>query len=422
MQVPGGADGVSSMVQELLDALPASAAVVDRNGRIQAVNRAWTAFCRENGGDERRVGPGVHYADGWRTDGSDEGADVTRRGLQRVLDGEVERFERDYPCHAPDQERWFRLVVSRLDGGGALVQHLDITSEQQRAATLIDFSPVAILELDPEGMALHANPEWWRLTGQPVDEASGRRWLDAIDPKDRHSLAAAIRTVSRERRPLDAEARVRTEGSVRRLRFVGRPHTDAHGALRRYVVSAVDVTAERDRADELAYRAQHDELTGVPTRALFREHADAALARFRRPGSRDLGVAVLFLDLDAFKSVNDRFGHASGDLVLRIVAGRIRDALRPDDIVARHGGDEFVVLLDRVESPAVAREVAARMIAAINEPIGLPGGGDVSVAASVGVAYTVETEDVDDVIDRADEALYVAKADASKHTVGPIEV
>ncbi len=420
MEGSGPTQAVATLGQELLDALPGNAAVVDGDGRIVAVNRGWTAFSRDNGGDALLTSPPVRYADACRVDATDDSATVSLSGLQRVLDGDLDRFEHDYPCHGPDQERWFHLVVTRLDSGGALVMHLDVTAEHQRSATLIDASPVAILELDANGGALHANPEWTRLTGRSLADSTGSRWLDAIDPKDRHLLRVAVRTVSRERRPLDAEARVRTEHSVRRLRFIGRPYSDAHGVLRRYVVSAVDVTEERERADELAHRAGHDELTGMPTRALFREHADAALARVRRPGPHDRGVAVLFLDLDSFKAVNDRFGHASGDVVLRIVAGRIHDALRPEDIVARYGGDEFVVLLARVESPAVAREVAARMIAAIKEPIGLPAAGEVTVAASIGVAFTVEAEDVDAIIERADAALYTAKADASTQMVGPV--
>lgn len=397
--------------QELLDALPGSAAVVDRDGVIRAVNQAWLRFCRDNGGEELLVSPPASYADGCRFDLTDEdGAAYAVAGLRRVLDGQATHFEHDYPCHAPQQERWFRLSVTPLASGGALVLHLDITAEHQRAAALLDASPVAVLELDADGVAVHANRRWSELTGQPADAVLGRGWLAVVEPAERAAVADAVDAARLARQPLQTEARVGTGDGSRRLRLLGRAHTDAHGVLRRYVVSAVDVTAEHQRVEELSHLAYHDELTDIPTRVLFGEHLHAALARLERPGDAD-GVAVLFFDLDDFKQVNDHHGHAAGDLVLRVVAGRIREALRPSDVVARHGGDEFVVLLPDVDSPALAREIGQRTLRSVREPIALATGDVVRVSASFGLAFTAEPEDGGSLLDRADQSLYEAKAD-----------
>lgn len=404
--------------QELLDALPGSAVVVDGDGVIRAVNQAWLQFCRDNGGDELLVSPPASYADACRFDLTDQDrAAYAVAGLRRVLDGKVAHFEHDYPCHAPQQERWFRLTVTPLASGGALVLHLDITAEHQRAASLVDASPVAMLELDADGVAVHANPRWRELTGQPAAAVLGKGWLAVVDPTQQDGLANAVDAARLARQPLETEVWIITEAGSRRLQLLGRAHTDAYGLLRRYVVSAVDVTDEHQRFEELAHLAYHDELTDLPTRALFGEHLRAALARLGRPDD-DGGVAVLFVDLDDFKRVNDQHGHGAGDLVLRVVAGRIREALRPSDVVARHGGDEFVVLLPHVGSPALAQEIAERTVRSVREPIALTSGHVVSVSASFGLAFTVEPEDGESLLDRADRSLYAAKS-APGRTAAP---
>jgi diguanylate cyclase (GGDEF)-like protein len=156
--------------------------------------------------------------------------------------------------------------------------------------------------------------------------------------------------------------------------------------------------------------AYHDALTGLPNRAMFQEHLELALARARR---RDLAVAVLFLDLDAFKPINDTHGHAAGDEVLQHVATRIRSVVRETDLVARQGGDEFLVLLADLEPGAdgetartVVGEARERIGGILAEPLEL-GVGVLSVRASVGSAlFPFEAGDVRSLLRLADAAMY----------------
>ncbi len=142
--------------------------------------------------------------------------------------------------------------------------------------------------------------------------------------------------------------------------------------------------AERERARaELAYQAAHDPLTGLPNRARALELLEAALAAARVAGTH---LAVLFVDLDGFKAVNDTHGHRAGDDVLITCAERMRSAVRTDDTVTRLGGDEFVVLLREVEADETAVAVGQRLVARLAEPMSLPGAGTVQIGASVGVA------------------------------------
>jgi diguanylate cyclase len=157
----------------------------------------------------------------------------------------------------------------------------------------------------------------------------------------------------------------------------------------------------------LAHLAAHDPLTGLANRALFADRLDRALARARREGRPG---ALLLLDLDGFKAINDARGHAAGDRALVAVAGRLRGCVREVDTVARLGGDEFLVVLDGVEAAAEARRVAGRIRAALAEPLRLDGdGAPLALGASIGVAVFAGREAPADLLRRADGAMYVAK-------------
>ncbi len=172
------------------------------------------------------------------------------------------------------------------------------------------------------------------------------------------------------------------------------------------VLTLHDVTAQRQLTDELEYRASHDALTGLANGQLFREE-------LRRAGQEATGediCAALFVDLDNFKEVNDTLGHDAGDELLKVTAERIQGCLRRDfDLAARLGGDEFAVLLRRLHTVAAARDVAARLVSAFEQPIQIRGVG-VSCSVSVGLADATSPDAYATVLKRADAALYAAKA------------
>jgi diguanylate cyclase (GGDEF)-like protein len=164
-----------------------------------------------------------------------------------------------------------------------------------------------------------------------------------------------------------------------------------------------------EKTEELEYRALHDSLTGLPNRRLVLDRAEQVLARARR---LDVPVTVLFLDIDGFKQINDRFGHKAGDEVLNQVGQRLESVLRDSDTVGRMGGDEFVVVLDCTGADAAHPEqVAERILSALRRPLALPahGGSRIAISASVGIASAV-TLSAEDLLQDADIAMYQAKA------------
>jgi len=172
------------------------------------------------------------------------------------------------------------------------------------------------------------------------------------------------------------------------------------------VLTLRDVTAQRQLEDELKHRAFHDALTGLPNRLLFQDRAADGLARTQRDGTT---AGVLFVDLDDFKVVNDTMGHSVGDELLVAAGIRLSAAVRDSDMVARLGGDEFAVLIEDVTDSAAADAFAERIVQAFGEPFALADGSVVSTA-TVGVATTQDSADVDELLRHADLALYAAKA------------
>ena len=239
-------------------------------------------------------------------------------------------------------------------------------------------------------------------------------WEAAVHPDDREAYDAYCDALYRGE-PRELEYRlVGSDGVTRWVWDRARPRTEDGRRLVDGI--AADITERRRAADELAaaqarlaHLAYHDALTDLPNRLLFQEHLEQAIARGRRG---DLAVAVLFVDLDDFKLVNDSYGHSVGDELLRIVAVRLREAVRETDVVARLGGDEFLVLVADVDRAAAA-EVAARVSDTIRTALRVPvllRAGELYAHASVGAAlYPADAESAEELLSKADIAMYRAK-------------
>jgi diguanylate cyclase (GGDEF)-like protein len=174
----------------------------------------------------------------------------------------------------------------------------------------------------------------------------------------------------------------------------------------------VNTIAEKEAlAERLRHQAFHDALTGLPNRALFHDRLQHALDRGQRQGE---GVALLFIDLDGFKAINDVLGHEAGDRVLQEVAHRLQGAVRTSDTVARLGGDEFGVLLEETTGPAEAEEAMARIRDALDAPLQAAGRA-VTMTASLGAAFAGPHDDADALLRVADTAMYEAKREVKEH-------
>ncbi len=276
-------------------------------------------------------------------------------------------------------------------------------AHERRFSTLTERSPVPTL-LSEHGMRLaHVNDAFCRLTGRRAEQLLGTGWLAGVHPDDVEEVvdrAAEVLTGG----TVDVRARlVRDDGEVRTtiVRFA---HLEVPGGAGGFVGTIEDVTERLEFEAQLAHQAHHDPLTGLPNRTRLASFVDGRFV----PGTT--GLACLFLDIDDFKVVNDSLGHAAGDQLLVQVAQRLRTVVRPVDLVVRFGGDEFVVVCERVsEDDAVA--LGRRISAELARPVQL-GGVSVSVRVSVGV--TLQTPDhlnADELVRDCDIAMYQAKAD-----------
>ncbi len=282
------------------------------------------------------------------------------------------------------------------------VERLPVSSP---GSALVDLLPIAVICLDEMAEAVFVNAAWLTLTGRGVDAELGSGWTESFLPDERAIRTDWIRRGAQERRAVAKDIWVSTVIGQRLLRMAGQPHLDRDGALRSYVVCATDVTEQVAREDRLSHAARHDALTGLANRAGFLEAAARVASEATRSGST---AALLFVDLDDFKLVNDIGGHAVGDEVLRIVANRLEAAIRPADVVARFGGDEFAVMLVDVDSVDDALAVAERMLHGLTASIAVQG-LDWRLGASIGVALTID-DNVTDLLERADASLYAAKS------------
>ena len=301
------------------------------------------------------------------------------------------------------------LVVARfwgLLGTARLV-------EQRRAAVklsaVIHHSVDTIVLTDASAHMTYASPAWATLTGTEADGVAGMRLLDWFSDHDQASLLQQFENLSSMATgatlPLEALLRpTRGPSKVCEGTMCNLLDDPAVGAI---VVTLRDVSMRRDLEEQLERKAFHDDLTGLANRALFTDRVSHALERMQRyPGS---GVAVVFVDLDDFKTVNDGLGHPAGDELLEQVANRLRTCLRPADTVARLGGDEFAILLEDVADVDRASELASRITEALRMPMHVAD-DHIAVSASVGVALASPDSSVDTLMRDADIAMYSAKA------------
>ncbi|ABG03466.1 diguanylate cyclase/phosphodiesterase with PAS/PAC sensor(s) [Rubrobacter xylanophilus DSM 9941] len=256
---------------------------------------------------------------------------------------------------------------------------------------------------------VYYSSRWKEMLGWREDEVGEEpdEWFRRVHPQDRKRLLEEVREHLRGRREhLNVEYRIRhRDGSYRWMLTRGLAVRDGEGNPVRMAGSQTDITRRKQAEEKLLHEASHDALTGLPNRAFFMERLGEAL---RRPGDGDR-VAVLFIDLDRFKMINDSLGHAMGDRLLVAAAERLKGCLRPQDTLARLGGDEFTVLLEGVSSEEAA-SVADRLLERLREPFRLDG-YELFTAASVGVVLGGrERAGPEELLRDADIAMYRAKA------------
>jgi diguanylate cyclase (GGDEF)-like protein/PAS domain S-box-containing protein len=288
-----------------------------------------------------------------------------------------------------------------------------LADSEERLALAVHGANDGLWDWDLRDHSLYVSPRWRTMLGvEDADLVPGPgAWLDRVHPDDRETLEQAIEAhLAGETGQLEVEHRLWSgAGGYRSVVARGRAVPGEDGRPARMAGSLADVTERRATEARLEHDALHDTLTGLANRALFLDRLELTLRRSRREPA-DLCCAVLFLDLDRFKLVNDTLGHQGGDRLLMDVARRLESALRPGDTVARLGGDEFTVLLDDVHDVREAIVVAERVHDALTAPFRLES-RELFVSTSIGIALAGPGAEPDQVLRDADTAMYRAKTD-----------
>ncbi len=278
---------------------------------------------------------------------------------------------------------------------------------EARFRYLLQNSSDVIVVIGNDGFVQYESPAMERSFGYELGALAVGSPLNAVHPDDRDEVrAAALELLHMPGATQSAEFRVRGPGDSWRMVEAVATNVRDDPTVGGFIVNARDVT-ERVERDQFSHRAMHDPLTNLANRTLFGDRIRHAVSRSTRT---DESVALLFVDLDDFKRVNDGIGHAAGDKLLIAVAEALRECIRDADTAARLGGDEFAVLIEQLDSPEEAEEVAERILAYLLDPIDL-GGVTASAPCSIGIAITRgDQTSAEALLRRADAAMYTAKA------------
>ena len=283
--------------------------------------------------------------------------------------------------------------------------------QRERLAAITSSLGEGVCAVDRSGQVTFVNPAALQMLGWDASpDLQGHQLESGLDYGIRAPsfiLAPAMRAMAKVDTITNYDTRfARADGSVFHVTFTVSPIMDGDSATGAVLVFR-DITERKQFEEELARHAFHDALTGLPNRRLFLDHLDHALRRSQRSDEQH---AVLFADVDRFKIINDSLGHHSGDQLLIAIANRIRAAVRPGDMLARFGGDEFTLLLEGVTTPEDSVACAQRILDRMHEPVVLPDGHEVVATVSIGIALTAPGKTRDDVLHDADVAMYQAKA------------
>jgi diguanylate cyclase (GGDEF)-like protein/PAS domain S-box-containing protein len=363
--------------------------------------------------------PAARWLQGGRADPWREGLDpaVRTRFFQQLSDRDaVDQFEVRW--HAGGETSWAVLSARRVqfEGRDAVltaftpIDHLKVMERRLELwAKVFQASSEGIVIVDASQQVLTINRAFMRATGYELQEVLGESPGELFFDQTQGTTLQDLWQGVAQRGSWNGEIHVRRrDGSAYPAWVMASAVREHDGTLSHTIIISIDITDRKESEARIRFLAEHDALTELPNRALCTERLRLALQQARRHGHQ---VAVMFIDLDRFKVINDSLGHHVGDGLLRSVSQRLLEAVREGDTVCRLGGDEFVVVLGQVRSiEEVAHVVEQRLIPRIRDPHRVDG-VDLSVSCSVGIAmYPSDAEDIDTLMRHADTAMYQAKA------------
>jgi diguanylate cyclase (GGDEF)-like protein/PAS domain S-box-containing protein len=341
--------------------------------------------------------------------------------LQEHITGKTEFFESEHRIrNAHGEWIWVRSrgkVVERDAPGNPLRiagTARDITAgrraerDRRIASEVLRSMGEAVAVTDLEFRFVSVNPAFSRITGYSEEEVAGQPSSLLNSPQHSDDFYRHLREAVVQHGHWKGEMWQRRKDGEEFLGWIELSEVqDTLGARSHYVAVVNDVTDKKRAEQELRYLANYDTLTGLPNRSLLAERLARAVVRARRQETR---VAVLFLDLDRFKDINDSLGHAAGDRILKAAAARLLGIVRESDTVARLGGDEFTVVVEDITGSLTAESVAEKIIAAFGEPLEIDGRSEVTISPSIGISlYPDHGQVPTDLLKYADTAMYQAK-------------
>ncbi|HJU04732.1 MAG TPA: diguanylate cyclase [Nitrospiraceae bacterium] len=436
----------------ILNSLPNETAILDKDGHLLGINLAWERFMKEEGDLFPSVTGGFfNYLEACRRSGSGYGnhAEEAAAGIHAILKGTLPRFTLEYLCPLKKGSRWYLLSVIPLHRplGGAIISHLDITerlgmeeqlhevlAEIERAKNhlnaLYEAIPIGVLSVNSDLIVEQASHMIADLHGRPVEDHLNQ-WLPNLLSAERWTrLKPIVEQVLQTCKPChdieDAVADNHVSGGARFLLCDYHPELKADGTARGFLITMRDVTAQRlaqqqheqhlkeltAKNRELDQMAIRDPLTGLYNRRFFDEALTREWQQFQRSGE---AFTVIIMDVDAFKAINDEYGHETGDRALQQVGTALRANLRESDLIARVGGDEFAALLPRTDTEHCEQvsEKLREVLKALHVTTS-PGGIDVSLSlGSATVPGFPPVTSAAELLRVADKRMYDAKRLAS---------
>ena len=413
----------------ILNSLNAEIAVVDGVGTILAVNDRWQQYALDNGLQPGQAAPNTGVGSNYFAvcgsgsgDCSGDASDAST-GLKAVLDGRLASFSLDYPCDSPTEQRWFSMVVMPLYQGvraGAVITHTDITTRKQAeeklrlAARVFSDAHEGITITDAHGFIIEVNDAFTRITGYSREEVLGKnpRILQS-GRQDKAYYEAMWRSLTEQGHWSGEIWNQRKNGELvaEQMSISAMRNTD--GSTLQYVAHFTDLSDRIQAQAQIDRLAFYDPLTQLPNRRLLLDRLDQVL---HASTCHTRNNALLFVDLDNFKTINDTLGHSQGDLLLLQVAQRLKVCIRNGDTLARLGSDEFVVMLenlspDKIEAVIQAEAQADKIMAAFLSDFALESGSHHGTS-SIGITLFggSKLESSEQPLKRAELAMFQAKA------------
>jgi diguanylate cyclase len=414
----------------ILNALPANIALLNTDGIIISVNEAWWRLMQLSPGH----GVGLNYLE---ICDSAMGVDPSHPhliadGIRSVLSGGSKSFSLEYESHSPVDQGWFLMRVTPLAEGrqnGVIVMHTNITPQKQAAFRLLSLAERLSLATAVAGVGvweweLASNTFTWDSTMfaiygfAPMVPMPYEKWAAAVHPEDLPAREKSLRRVVDEKGEGVAEFRIMlADGSAKNISAAERAVVDLHANVIRVIGVNIDITerreaekALRNSEERMTYLAEHDFLTGLPNQMILYDRIGRAIELARRNGKQ---AALLLLDMDGFKHINDSLGHPIGDKVLQSIAQRLVNCIRASDTVSRQGGDEFIVLMPEVQHPETIVAAAVRVLEAVATIHSIDQRA-LQITTCIGISvYPNDGLDAETLVKNADTAMYQAKENGS---------